>query len=163
MCRPTAASRKRVWDVGNGVCLHTPKTGFKTWESDWATFCSRPAVRHPAGIPRRAFDDELNDVLADGRFDVFAKELGEPLYVHTVGRSCIPLGACFRMLFASEFEGIDSGRSTAWRCADDESRSCISLKLGDRHGIAAAPQEGKWIVIDRRKFLKLPIDMFCRC
>jgi len=68
-------------------------------------------------IPRHVFYEKLNEVLAEGGFDEFAEELCEPYYKEG-GRNSIPPGVYFRMLFVGYFEGIDSQRGIAWRCAD---------------------------------------------
>src|SRR3954462_14427457 len=44
--------------------------------------------------------------------------LCQPYYKDGVGRSSIPPGRYFRMLFVGQFEGLDSEREIAWRCAD---------------------------------------------
>ena len=72
-------------------------------------------------VPRHVFYDKLNNVLADGDFDDFVEELCEEYYADNVGRRGIPPGVYFRMLFVGYFEGIDSQRGIAWRCADSRS------------------------------------------
>ena len=72
-------------------------------------------------IPRHVFYEKLNELLAEGGFDDLVEELGEPFYADNVGRPGIPLGVYFRMLFVGYFEGIDSQRGIAWRCADSRS------------------------------------------
>src|SRR5688500_6703048 len=44
--------------------------------------------------------------------------LCQPYYRDGVGRPSIPPGRYFRMLFVGQFEGLDSEREIAWRCAD---------------------------------------------
>jgi transposase len=44
--------------------------------------------------------------------------LCQPYYKDGVGRRSIPPGRYFRMLFVGQFEGLDSEREIAWRCAD---------------------------------------------
>lgn len=73
-------------------------------------------------IPRHVFYEKLNEVLAGGGFDEFVEDLCEPYYKKG-GRPGIPPGVYFRMLFVGYFEGIDSQRAIAWRCADS-----LSLK-----------------------------------
>lgn len=83
----------------------------------WVTTDSLPE------IPRHIFYDKLNNILADGRFDDFVEELCEEYYADNLGRPGIPPGVYFRMLFVGYFEGIDSQRGIAWRCADSRSLS----------------------------------------
>lgn len=81
----------------------------------WVTTESLPE------IPRHIFYDKLNSILADGDFDDFVEELCEEFYADNLGRPGIPPGVYFRMLFIGYFEGIDSQRGIAWRCADSRS------------------------------------------
>src|SRR3954451_20022685 len=52
------------------------------------------------------------------RTTVPAALLCQPHYKDGVGRPSIPPGRYFRMLFVGQFEGLDSEREIAWRCAD---------------------------------------------
>ncbi|WP_339910747.1 transposase [Symmachiella dynata] len=72
-------------------------------------------------VPKHIFYDKLNAMLAAGDFDDFVEEWCEPFYADNVGRPGIPPGVYFRMLFVGYFEGIDSQRGIAWRCADSRS------------------------------------------
>ncbi len=72
-------------------------------------------------VPQHAFYDKLNALLTEAGFDDFVEELCERYYTTNVGRSSIPPGVYFRMLFIGYFEGIDSQRGIAWRCADSRS------------------------------------------
>jgi len=74
-----------------------------------------------ADLPRSAghpFYDRLNRLLAEHGFDAYAEDLCRPFYADGQGRPGIPPGVYFRMLFVGYFEGIDSQRGIAWRCAD---------------------------------------------
>ncbi len=71
--------------------------------------------------PGHAFYDRLNRLLADAGFDAFVEQLCAPHYADAVGRPSIPPGTYFRMLFIGYFEGLDSQRGIAWRCADSRS------------------------------------------
>jgi hypothetical protein len=75
-----------------------------------------PTVQLATG-PGHPFYRKLNQVLADGGFDDFAETLCAPYYKEG-GRPGIPPGTYFRMLFIGYFEGLDSQRGIAWRCAD---------------------------------------------
>ena len=72
-------------------------------------------IATPAGHP---FYQRLNDLLEQHGFDPFAEEHCAPFYAETLGRPSIPPGVYFRMLLIGYFEGIDSERGIAWRCAD---------------------------------------------
>jgi transposase len=67
--------------------------------------------------PGHPFYTKLNVVLAEAAFDEFVEKLCEPYYKEG-GRPGIPPGVYFRMLLIGYFEGLDSQRGIAWRCAD---------------------------------------------
>src|SRR5215467_9692479 len=67
--------------------------------------------------PGHPFYSKLNEVLAGAGFDDFVEKLCAPYYKEG-GRPGIPPGVYFRMLFIGYFEGLDSQRGIAWRCAD---------------------------------------------
>jgi len=68
--------------------------------------------------PGHVFYQKLNRLLAEARFDEFVEQLCRPYYADNVGRPGIPPGIYFRMVFVGYFEGLDSQRGIAWRCAD---------------------------------------------
>src|SRR5687768_14433605 len=68
--------------------------------------------------PRHYFYDRCNEVLAEAEFDEAVEMLCQPYYTDGVGRPSIPPGRYFRMLFVGQFEGLESEREIAWRCAD---------------------------------------------
>jgi transposase len=68
--------------------------------------------------PRHAFYDRCNELLAAAAFDATVEMLCQAYYKDEVGRPSIPPGRYFRMLFVGQFEGLDSEREIAWRCAD---------------------------------------------
>ena len=74
--------------------------------------------------PGHVFYEKLNGLLDEGGFDEMVEALCEPYYAFNAGRDSIPPGRYFRMLFVGYFEGIDSQRGIAWRCADS-----LSLRL----------------------------------
>lgn len=83
--------------------------------------------------PRHVFYEKLNRLLDEGGFDEMVEELCEPYYAVHLGRDSIPPGRYFRMLFVGYFEGIDSQRGIAWRCADSLSlRSFLFLEQKER-------------------------------
>lgn len=71
-----------------------------------------------ARAPQHVFYDRLGALLAEAGFDDFIESLCEPYYADEIGRSGIPPGVYFRMLFLGYFEGLDSQRAIAWRCDD---------------------------------------------
>jgi transposase len=75
-----------------------------------------PTAKIAAG-PGHPFYAKLNAVLADAGFDEFVERLCAPYYKEG-GRPGIPPGVYFRMLLIGYFEGLDSQRGIAWRCAD---------------------------------------------
>src|SRR5277367_5294378 len=75
-----------------------------------------PAAQVVAG-PGHPFYTKLNAVLAEAGFDEYVEALCAPHYKEG-GRPGIPPGVYFRMLFIGYFEGLDSQRGIAWRCAD---------------------------------------------
>ena len=68
--------------------------------------------------PGHPFYAELNRVLARAGFDAHAEGLCARFYTAGNGRPSVPPGVYFRMLLIGYFEGIDSERGIAWRCAD---------------------------------------------
>src|SRR5262245_64216281 len=77
-----------------------------------------PALPTAPGHP---FYQKLNAFLDEAGFDPFVEDRCRPYYVDGVGRPSIPPGVYFRMLFIGYFEGLDSQRGIAWRCADSRS------------------------------------------
>jgi transposase len=84
-----------------------------------------------AGSPGHVFYDRLNALLAEATFDGFVETRCRTYYEDPLkgGRPSLPPGNYFRMLFVGYFEGIDSQRGIAWRCAD-------SLSLREFLGLA---------------------------
>ena len=62
--------------------------------------------------PGHVFYQRLNDLLREQDFDEFVEELVRPHYARG-GRSGVPPGISFRMLFLGYFEGNDSQRGIA--------------------------------------------------
>ena len=67
--------------------------------------------------PGHPFYAKLNTVLGEAGFDGHVETLCAP-HFREGGRPGIPPGVYFRMIFVGYFEGIDSQRGIAWRCAD---------------------------------------------
>jgi len=101
--------------------------------------------------PAHPFYSRLNGLLAESAFDPFVEQLCEPYYKEG-GRPSIPPGTYFRMLFIGYFEGIDSQRGIAWRCADSRAlREFLGAALTD-----ATPAHNSMTVIRQR----LPASVF---
>ena len=103
-----------------------------------------PTIKLATG-PGHPFYCKLNEVLRDAGFDEFVEKLCAPYY-REGGRPGIPPGVYFRMLFIGYFEGLDSQRGIAWRCAD-------SLALRTFLGIAiteATPTHASMTIIRQR-------------
>ncbi len=76
------------------------------------------AMQDIAGRPGNPFYARLNAIFAEADFDRFVEAICEPFYAGKMGRPGIPPGVYFRMLMIGYFEGLDSERGIAWRCAD---------------------------------------------
>jgi transposase len=101
--------------------------------------------------PGHVFYEKLNRLLADGDFDRQCEDLCAPYYADAVGRPSIPPGVYCRMLFVGYFEGLDSQRAIAWKCADSLSvRTFLGLET-----TAAAPDHSSLTRIRQR----LPWDV----
>ena len=101
--------------------------------------------------PAHPFYSKLNSLLAEADFDPFVEQLCAPYYKEG-GRPSIPPGTYFRMLFIGYFEGIDSQRGIAWRCADSRSlRAFLGADLTE-----ATPAHNSMTVIRQR----LPESVF---
>lgn len=110
-----------------------------------------------AELPRSAghpFYRQLNRLLAEAGFDHWIEQRCLPFYQPdgTPGRPSLPPGVYFRMLLVGYFEGIDSQRGIAWRCADSLSlREFLGLPLGEQ-----TPDHSTLTLIRRR----LPTELF---
>ena len=75
------------------------------------------------------FYTKLNSLLAEAGFDTWIESICLPHYKDK-GRPGIPPGVYFRMLLIGYFEGIQSQRGIAWRCADSLSlRKFLGIQL----------------------------------
>jgi transposase len=70
--------------------------------------------------PGHPFYEKLNVLLAEAGFDRWVEERCRAFYA-AQGRPGIPPGVYFRMLLIGYFEGLESQRGIAWRCADSSS------------------------------------------
>ena len=117
-------------------------------EREQAMWVATSTLPRSAGHP---FYTRLNAVLHEADFDRFAEAQCAPYYAAAQGRPSIPPGTYFRMLLVGYFEGIDSQRGIAWRCAD-------SLALRDFLGLGLedpVPDHSSLTVIRQR----LPLDV----
>ena len=104
-----------------------------------------PTARMPQP-PGHPFYRRLNQLLARHGFDRFVEGQCERFYHDSLGRPSIPPGVYFRMLLVGYFEGIDSERGIAWRCAD-------SRTLGEFLGYGptdSTPDHSSLSIIRRR-------------
>lgn len=125
--------------------------GKRRRETQESLFIATNRLPKTAGHP---FYERLNQLLAEAGFDAWVEELCQKYYAAdgTRGRPSIPPGIFFRMLLVGYFEGIDSQRGIAWRCAD-------SLGLRQFLGIAldeSSPDHSSLTVIRKR----LPVEVF---
>src|SRR5271157_2136353 len=83
--------------------------------------------------PGHAFYDRLQELLSEAGFDAFVEEVCKPYYAPRMGAPSLPPGRYFRMHMIGYFEGIDSERGIAWRCADSFSlRDFLRLSNRDK-------------------------------
>jgi IS5 family transposase len=78
------------------------------------------AADHLAEAPGHPFYRKLNALLDEAGFDRWVERRCRQYYEQEEkrGRPSVPPGVYFRMLFVGYFEGLDSQRGIAWRCAD---------------------------------------------
>lgn len=106
--------------------------------------------------PGHPFYRKLNELLARRGFDAFVEERCAKFYHDRLGRPGIPPGVYFRMLLLGYFEGIDSERGIAWRCADSRA---LGAFLG--YGLTeTTPEHSSLSVIRRRIDLETHQDIF---
>jgi transposase len=101
--------------------------------------------------PGHVFYDRLNAVLDEAGFDGEVEALCAPHYAVGAGRPSVPPGRYFRMLFVGYFEGLDSERGIAWRCADS-----LSLRQFLKLGISAAVPDHSTL---SRTRTRLPLEV----
>jgi len=107
--------------------------------------------------PGHPFYRRLNRLLGRHGFDAFVEGLSRKFYAEALGRPSIPPGAYFRMLLIGYFEGIDSERGIAWRCADSRALSEF-LGYGPTQ---ATPDHSSLSVIRHRIDLETHQEVFC--
>ena len=104
-----------------------------------------PTAKMPQA-PGHPFYRRLNGLLARHGFDRFVEGLCQKFYHDSIGRPSIPPGVYFRMLLVGYFEGIDSERGIAWRCADSRT---LSEFLG--YGLTDSTPDHSSLSIIRRR------------
>jgi transposase len=106
--------------------------------------------------PGHPFYERLNKILAEADFDRFVEERCARFYVAGKGRPSIPPGVYMRMLLIGFFEGLDSERGIAWRCADSMSlRGFLGFDLSE-----ATPDHSSLSRIRTRLDLETHQDVF---
>ncbi len=114
-----------------------------------------PASQIPRS-PGHPFYARLNELLKEASFDRFVEEMCEPFYAERQGRPSIPPGVYFRMLLIGYFEGIDSQRGIAWRCADSRSlQEFLGFKPTER-----SPDHSSLTVIRKRLLVEVHQEVF---
>ncbi len=109
-----------------------------------------------ARTPGHPFYDRLNRVLADAGFDEFVEEHCARFYADGKGRPSIPPGTYMRMLLVGFFEGLDSERGIAWRCADSFSlRQFLGYSVTER-----TPEHSSLCRIRQRLDLEVHREVF---
>src|SRR5262249_33638400 len=112
-----------------------------------------------ADLPRSAghpFYRAVNRLLHDARFDETVEALCSSFYADAVGRPSVPPGVYFRMLLVGYFEGIDSQRGIAWRCADSLAlREFLGLSITEK-----VPDHSSLTVIRKRLSLEVHEKVF---
>jgi transposase len=125
--------------------------GRRRRERQETLFIATEGLSRPPGHP---FYQKLNELLAEGRFDCWIEGRCQRYYAteEKRGQPSIPPGVYFRMLLIGYFEGIDSQRGIAWRCADSLSlRHFLGVPLGE-----ATPDHSTLTVTHNR----LPREVF---
>jgi transposase len=106
--------------------------GRRKREQQESLFISAQDLPRSAGHP---FYVALNRLLAEADFDRWIETRCERYYNQQEkrGQPSIPPGVYFRMLLVGYFEGIDSQRGIAWRCADSLAlREFLGIPLGEQ-------------------------------
>ena len=121
--------------------------GKRQGEKQQEMFVAATQMQRSPGHP---FYKRVNDLLKEADFDTWVEGLCELHYAKR-GRPSIPPGVYFRMLLVGYFEGIDSQRGIAWRCADSRSlQEFLGLPL-----TATSPEHSSLTRVRQR----LPLDL----
>lgn len=125
--------------------------GKRRRETQESLFIAADRLPKAAGHP---FYERLNLLLVEAGFDSWIEDRCRQYYATdgSSGRPSIPPGVYFRMLLVGYFEGIDSQRGIAWRCADSLGlRRFLGLSLEE-----SSPDHSSMTVIRKR----LPAEVF---
>jgi IS5 family transposase len=125
--------------------------GQRRREIQESLFIATDRLPRAAGHP---FYERLNPLLAEAGCDSWIENRCQQYYAAegSAGRPSIPPGLYFRMLLVGYFEGLDSQRGIAWRCADSLGlRRFLGLSLE-----AASPDHST--LTNTRK--RLPAEVF---
>src|SRR5271166_674939 len=93
--------------------------------------------------PGHAFYDRLQALLLGARFDSYVEGVCKPYYAPRMGAPSLPPGRYFRVHMIGYFEGIDSERGIAWRCADSFSTFWASRTTAARAGRTGSRSSGR--------------------
>lgn len=105
--------------------------------------------------PGHPFYDQLNRLLEEVGFDRWVEARCRAFYA-AQGRPGIPPGVYFRMLLIGYFEGLESQRGIAWRCADSNSlKSFLGFSLTE-----ATPDHSSLTKIRQRLPLEVHEEVF---
>ena len=89
-----------------------------------------PTGHRPRSCREQRATERVNRILNETEFDRFVED-AEKFYAAVMGRPSLA-PKYFRMLLVGYFEGIDSERGIAWRCADSLSlREFLGVGLSD--------------------------------
>jgi transposase len=103
--------------------------GKRKREQQTPLFVSHEDLPRSQGHP---FYRTVNDLLAAHGFDEWVEGACQGFYHQVMGRPSLAPGVYFRCLLVGYFEGIDSERGIAWRCADSLSlRSFLGVALDE--------------------------------
>jgi len=112
------------------------------------------ATAELAKSPGHPFYRKLNELLAEAGFDRWVEQRCRQYYAEeeSRGQPSLPPGVYFRMLLVGYFEGIDSQRGIAWRCAD-------SLGLRQFLGVTLSEATPDHSTLSRTR-QRLPLEVF---
>src|SRR3954469_1324877 len=112
------------------------------------------ATAELARSPGHPFYRKLNELLAEAGFDRWGENRCRRYYEEeeSRGQPSLPPGVYFRMLLVGYFEGIDSQRGIAWRCAD-------SLALRQFLGVPLSEATPDHSTLSRTR-RRLPLEVF---
>jgi transposase len=104
--------------------------GKRKSEQQQPLFVAATSLAQSAAHP---FYAKLNEVLAAWKFDPFVEGICAKFYDEKIGHPSLAPGKYFRLLLIGYFEGIDSERGIAWRCADSLSlRAFVGYALDEK-------------------------------